>query len=79
NSLTTYIFNSYTTVMQQTAETPLGTIKAYGTLSGYVYLHIPQYLCKQFNVIPSTVFSITYKDGKIVLEQQKEKQHELLG
>ena len=59
--------------MQQTTETPLGSIKTYGTLSGYIYLHIPQYLCKHFKITPSTAFSIIYKDSKVVLEQQKEK------
>ncbi|GAJ15741.1 unnamed protein product [marine sediment metagenome] len=55
-----------------TVEIPLGTIKAYGSLSGYIYLHLPQYLCKQFGISPSTAFSITYKDGKVILEQVKE-------
>lgn len=59
--------------MQQTTGILVGNIKTYGTLSGYVYLHIPQYLCKQFNIAPSTLFTIIYKDGKVVLEQQKEK------
>lgn len=57
--------------MQQTVEIPLGTIKAYGSLSGYIYLHFPQYL-KQFGISPSTCFSVTYKDGKVTLEQIKE-------
>lgn len=59
--------------MQQTAEIPLGTIQVYGTLSGYIYLHIPSYLAKQFKITPSTSFSIIYKDSKVVLEQRKEK------
>lgn len=53
-------------------EVQLGSIRAYGTLSGYTYLHLPQYLCKQFGISPSTAFSVTYKDGKIVIEQIKE-------
>ncbi|MBA7711056.1 hypothetical protein ES703_120008 [subsurface metagenome] len=53
-------------------ELQLGSIQAYGTLSGYIYLHLPQYLCKQFAISPSTSFSVTYKDGKIVIEQIKE-------
>jgi len=58
--------------MQQVIEIPLGSVQAYGSLSGYVYLHIPQFLCKQFGIVPSTSFSMTYKDGKIILEQIKE-------
>lgn len=53
-------------------ELQLGSIQAYGTLSGYIYLHLPQYLCKQFGISPSTSFSVSYKDGKIVIEQIKE-------
>lgn len=59
--------------MQQTVEIPLGNIKAYGTVSGYIYLHIPKYIAKQFNITRSTVFSIIYRDSKIVIEQRKEK------
>ncbi|HUV52322.1 MAG TPA: hypothetical protein VMW64_04520 [Dehalococcoidia bacterium] len=59
--------------MQQTVEIPLGTIKTYGTVSGYIYLHIPNFIAKQFNITPSTCFFIIYKDSKIVLEQKKEK------
>jgi len=58
--------------MQQVIEIPLGSIQAYGTLSGYIYIHLPQYLCRQFNILPSTSFSVIYKDGKIVIEQIKE-------
>ena len=58
--------------MQQTVEIPLGTIKAYGSTSGYIYLHIPSWIAKQFDIISSTSFSIIYRDGKIVLEQKKE-------
>lgn len=53
-------------------EVQLGSIQAYGTLSGYIYLHLPQYLCKQFGISPSTSFSVTYRDGKVILEQIKE-------
>ena len=59
--------------MQQVIEIPLGTIQTYGTLSGYVYLHIPRFLCKQFGVNPATVFDALYRDGKLILEQVKEK------
>lgn len=59
--------------MQQVIEIPLGTIKAYGTTSGYIYIHIPSWIAKQFNITPFTHFSITYRDGKIVIEQKKEK------
>lgn len=59
--------------MQQTVEIPLGTIKAYGTVSGYIYLHIPSWMAKQFNITPSTQFSIVYRDSRIVIEQRKEK------
>lgn len=58
--------------MQQTNQIPLGTIQAYANLSGYIYLHIPNYVAKQFNITPRTKFTITYRDGKIVLEQKKE-------
>jgi len=57
---------------QTTVEIPLGTIKPYGSLSGYVYLHFPQYLVKQFGLSPSISFAVTYKDGRIILEQIKE-------
>lgn len=50
----------------------LGTLKTYGNLSGYVYLHFPRFLCKQFEIIPSTVFVVSYRDGKLILEQVKE-------
>jgi len=53
-------------------EVQLGSIQAYGNLSGYIYIHLPQYLCKQFGISPSTFFSVTYKDGKVVIEQIKE-------
>lgn len=59
--------------MQQAIEIPLCNINAYGTLSGYIYLHLPQYLCRQFGISPSTSFSVTYKDGRLILEQIKEK------
>jgi len=59
--------------MQQIIEIPLGTIKAYGTRSGYIYLHIPSHIVKHFNITPATSFSIMYRDGKIVIEQKKEK------
>ena len=55
--------------MQQATIITLGTIKPYGTLSGYIYLHLPQYLCKQFGISKSTSFSIIYKDGRVILEQ----------
>ncbi len=58
--------------MQQTNQIPLGTIKAYGSTSGYIYLHIPSWIAKQFNITRSTSFSVTYRDGKILLEQKKE-------
>lgn len=62
-------------MMQQTiVEIPLGTLKAYGTLSGYIYLHIPKYIAEHFNITPSTYFSVVYRDGKIVIEQKKEKE-----
>jgi len=58
--------------MQQTTGISVGSIKAYGTLSGYVYLHIPQYICKQFNITSATLFNIIiYKDGKIVIERRR--------
>jgi len=58
--------------MQQTVEIPLGTIKAYGSLSGYIYIHIPSWMAKQFDITHSTSFSVIYRDSKIVLEQKKE-------
>ncbi|MBA7663358.1 hypothetical protein ES703_71398 [subsurface metagenome] len=59
--------------MQQTVEIPLGTIKAYGTVSGYIYLHIPNFIAKHFNISASTYFSVFYRDDKVVIEQKKEK------
>jgi len=57
-------------------EVQLGSIQTYGTLSGYIYLHFPKYLCRQFNISPSTAFNIIYKNGKLILEQTKEdKEH----
>ena len=58
--------------MQQTVEIPLGTIKAYGSTSGYIYIHIPNWIAKQFDITRSTFFSVIYRDGKVVLEQKKE-------
>jgi len=57
-------------------EVQLGSIQAYGTLSGYIYLHFPQYLCKQFGISPSTSFYVVYKDGRLILEQIKEEKDE---
>ena len=54
-------------------ELNLGTIQTYGTLSGYVYLHLPQYLVRQLDILPATRFSIIYRDGRLVLEQVKEE------
>ena len=59
--------------MQQTNQIPLGTIQAYANLSGYIYLHIPNYIAKQFNITPCTYFSVVYRDGNVVIEQKKEK------
>jgi len=53
-------------------EFKVGKIKTYGTLSGYVYLHIPQYLVRQFEISPLATFSVIYRDGKLILEQIKE-------
>ena len=64
---------------QTSVEIPLSNIKAYGSLSGYIYLHFPQYLVKQFGISPSTSFSVTYKDGKVILEQIKEGKDAQLG
>lgn len=51
----------------------LGTIKTYGNLSSYTYLHIPQHLCKTFGIAPSvTTFAVSYRDGRLILEQVKE-------
>jgi len=61
--------------MQQ-AIIPLGSIQTYGNLSGYIYLHLPQYLCRQFNISPSTAFDIIYKNGKLILEKTKEDKDE---
>lgn len=51
------------------------TIQTYGNLSSYIYLHIPQSLCKQFGIVPGTNFeasTVSYRDGKLILEQVKE-------
>jgi len=51
----------------------LGTIKTYGNLSSYSYLHLPQHLCKMFDITPSvTIFAASYRDGRLILEQIKE-------
>lgn len=50
-----------------------GKIKTYGTLSGYIYLHIPQHLCEQFEIKRSTTFDVLYRDGKLILQQVKEE------
>ena len=57
--------------MQQTVEIPMGKIQTYGTTSGYIYLHIPAYLCRQFGIRPATFFSVVYRDDRLVLEQVK--------
>jgi len=59
--------------MQQVTEIPLGSLKAYGNLSGYIYIHIPKYIAKHFNITPYTYFSIVYRDSRVVIEQKKEK------
>jgi hypothetical protein len=56
-------------------EFKVGRIKTYGTLSGYIYLHIPRHLCQQFGINPSTAFSVVYRDGKLILEQVKESKN----
>jgi hypothetical protein len=48
----------------------LGSIQTYGTRSGYFYLHLPQHICKQFNITPTKKFSIICVDGKIILEEE---------
>ena len=64
---------------QQTAEIMLCTIQAYANLSGYVYLHIPNHVAKQFNINSGTNFTISYRDGKIEIVQQRKEENELLG
>jgi len=60
-------------MLQRNVGIPLGSIKTYSTLSGYIYLHLPQYLCKQFGITSATQFSISYRDGKIIIEQAEAK------
>jgi len=57
----------------------LCTIQAYANLSGYVYLHIPNHVAKQFNINSGTNFTISYRDGKIEIVQQRKEENELLG
>lgn len=64
---------------QQITEIVLGTIQAYANLSGYVYLHIPKHVAKQFNINSGTNFTISYRDGKIVIVQQRKEGNGLLG
>lgn len=53
-------------------EIVLGTLTTYGTISGYIYLHVPQYLCKQFNIKPKAKFIALYRDGDLLIKQVKE-------
>lgn len=53
-------------------EQTLGTIQTYGTLSGYIYLHLPEYICKAFNIQPKSKFTAVFCDGKIILKQEVE-------
>lgn len=48
----------------------LATIQAYGTLSGYIYLHLPSHIVKAFSIKPKTVFAIVYSDGRIIIRQE---------
>lgn len=48
----------------------LGNIKPYSTPNGYIYIHIPQYVCKQFNITPAKLFTIICVDDKIVLKEE---------
>jgi len=53
-------------------ELQLAKIKTYGTLSGYIYLHLPQYLCRQFGISSATHFVAIYRDGELILKHIKE-------
>jgi len=48
----------------------LAIIQAYGTLSGYIYLHVPSHIVKAFSIVPKTPFSIVYSDGRLIIEQE---------
>ncbi len=51
-------------------ELMLGTIKAYRTLSGYVYLHVPPHVSKSCGIVRGTVFAMVYHDGKLEIRQE---------
>ena len=68
--------------MQMVTQLNPTTIQTYGNLSSYVYLHIPQSLCKQFGIVPSSQFAVSavsYRDGRLILEQIKEDKDAQLG
>ena len=48
----------------------LATIQTYGTLSGYIYLHLPNHICKAFDIKPKTPFAIVYSDGRVIIRQE---------
>lgn len=51
-------------------QVPLATIQTYGTLSGYIYLHLPSHIVKTFGIKPKTAFAIVYSDGRIIIRQE---------
>jgi hypothetical protein len=50
-------------------------VKTFGNSSGYIYLHFPQWLCKQFEIKKGDVFAVRWVDGKLILEQCKENKN----
>lgn len=53
-------------------EVALATIRPYGSLSGYIYLHLPSHICKSFSISPKSKFTVVWSDGKIILKQEVE-------
>ena len=52
-------------------EISMGKIQAHITLSGYIYINLPQYLARQFNISAKTYFIAYYKDGRLMLLQEE--------
>lgn len=54
-------------------------ITAHSNSSGYVYLNIPRLLCLQTSVKDKTKFLATVVDGRLIMQQQQEGTHVVLG
>jgi len=50
-----------------------------GGISGYIAIHIPRRIVKRFDINRQTHFVVYDEDGRLVLAQETEERHVLLG